>query len=107
MCGKPITPLRRMLEDMALRKFGEKTQADYIRHAEPFAVPQPLAGYGTANDLRRFQVHLSETGCLGRASPAAAAARRVRVAGAWARAEMLAVCVAFPAPAAERSEIER
>jgi hypothetical protein len=32
---KPISPLRqRMLEDMAVRQFGQKTQADYIRHVE-------------------------------------------------------------------------
>ena len=38
MRDKPVTPLRRrMLEDMALRKFGEKTQADYIRHVGSFA----------------------------------------------------------------------
>jgi hypothetical protein len=29
----PISPLRRrMIEDMTIRGFGEKTQSDYIRH---------------------------------------------------------------------------
>ena len=38
MSEKPISDLRRrMLEDMAVRKFGEKTRHDYIRHVEAFA----------------------------------------------------------------------
>ena len=38
MSEKPISDLRRrMLEDMAVRKFGEKTKHDYIRHIEAFA----------------------------------------------------------------------
>src|ERR1700730_9814982 len=33
-----VSPLRRrMIEDMCVRKFGEKTQHDYIRHIETFA----------------------------------------------------------------------
>ena len=37
MSEKPISPLRRrMIEDMSVRKFGEKTQHDYIRHIESF-----------------------------------------------------------------------
>ena len=32
---KPISPLRRrMIEDMTVRGFGEKTQSDYIRHVK-------------------------------------------------------------------------
>ena len=48
MSEKPISDLRRrMLEDMAVRKFGEKTQHDYIRHVEAFAsLPRPLARHG-------------------------------------------------------------
>ena len=39
MNQKPISDLRRrMLEDMAVRRLGEKTQHDYIKHAETFAV---------------------------------------------------------------------
>jgi hypothetical protein len=38
MSETPISPLRqRMLEDMAVRKFGEKTRRDYIRHVDAFA----------------------------------------------------------------------
>jgi hypothetical protein len=37
MSEKPISPLRqRMIEDMSLRNFGEKTRNDYIRHVKTF-----------------------------------------------------------------------
>ncbi len=78
MRDKPVTPLRRrMIEDMALRKFGEKTQADYIRHVERFArFLGRSPDTATANDLRRFQVHLSETGVPWPSFNSAAAALR-------------------------------
>jgi len=78
MRDKPVTPLRRrMLEDMALRKFGEKTQTDYIRHVECFASFLGRSpDTATAEDLRRFQVHLSETGVPWPSFNSAAAALR-------------------------------
>jgi integrase/recombinase XerD len=37
MSQKPTSDLRRrMLEDMAVRRFSEKTKHDYIRHIEAF-----------------------------------------------------------------------
>ena len=37
MSKEPISPLRqRMIEDMSLRNFGEKTRHDYIRHVRTF-----------------------------------------------------------------------
>jgi site-specific recombinase XerD len=49
--------------EAAVRKFGEKTRHDYIRHVEAFARflghPPDTA---TAEDVRRFQVHLTESG---------------------------------------------
>ncbi len=57
MSDQPISDLRRrMLQDMAVRQFGEKTQHDYIRHVEAFAKflgrsPETV----TVDDLRRFQ----------------------------------------------------
>jgi hypothetical protein len=46
MSETPISPLRaRMIEDMSVRKFGDKTQNDYIRHVKTFStllVPSPL-----------------------------------------------------------------
>jgi len=64
MSEKPISDLRRrMLEDMAVRKFGEKTKDDYIRHIESFAKFLGRSpDTATAEDVRRFQVHLTESG---------------------------------------------
>jgi integrase/recombinase XerD len=37
MSQAPISPLRRrMIEDMTIRGFGEKTQSDYIREVKKF-----------------------------------------------------------------------
>ena len=64
MKDKPISDLRRrMLEDMAVRRLGEKTRHDYIKHIETFTRflgRSPDAA--TAEDLRRFQVHELEQG---------------------------------------------
>src|SRR5688572_33014467 len=76
MSERPISPLRqRMLEDMAVRKFGDKTRHDYIRHVEAFASFLGRSpDTATADDVRRFQVHLTESGAqppklkIGRAS---------------------------------------
>ena len=64
MSEKPISDLRRrMLEDMAVRKFGEKTKDDYIRHIESFAKFLGRSpDTATADDVCRFQVHLTESG---------------------------------------------
>jgi integrase/recombinase XerD len=64
MSQKPTSELRRrMLEDMAVRKFCETTCRNYIRRIAEFAKflsRSPDAA--TADDVRRFQVHMSETG---------------------------------------------
>ena len=64
MSETPISPLRaRMIEDMSVRKFGEKTQNDYIRHVKTFSTflgRSPATA--TGEDLRRYQVHQSQTG---------------------------------------------
>src|SRR6202171_4038092 len=59
-----VSPLRRrMIEDMSVRKFGEKTQHDYIRHVEQFAKFLGRSpDTATGEDLRRYQVHQTETG---------------------------------------------
>src|SRR5262245_60638200 len=59
-----ISPLRqRMLEDMSVRQFGTKTKSDYIRHVEMFtAFLGRSPATATAEDLRRYQVHLTATG---------------------------------------------
>jgi integrase/recombinase XerD len=64
MTNKTISPLRQhMIEDMTVRSFTAKTQSDYIRSVRnlaPFLVRSPDTA--TAEDLRRFQLHLTETG---------------------------------------------
>jgi integrase/recombinase XerD len=59
-----ISPLRRrMLEDMAVRRLGEKAQSNYIRQIETFTLFLGRSpDTGTAEDVRRFQIHLTETG---------------------------------------------
>ena len=59
-----VSPLRRrMIEDMCVRKFGEKTQHDYIRHVEQFAKFLGRSpDTATGEDLRRYQVHQTESG---------------------------------------------
>jgi hypothetical protein len=38
MSETPISPLRaRMIEDKSVRKFGDNTQNDYIRHVKTYA----------------------------------------------------------------------
>jgi len=57
-----ITPLRlRMIEDMSLRHFGEKTQNDYIRAVKNLANFLKRSPDTASNeDLRLFQLHLAE-----------------------------------------------
>jgi len=64
MSEKPISPLRqRMLEDMSVRRFAPDTQREYI-----LAVKRLAAFLGrtpdtaTAEELRAFQLHLTQTG---------------------------------------------
>lgn len=64
MTDKTISPLRqRMIEDMMVRSFDPRTQSHYIR-----AVKKLTAFLGhspdtaDAEDLRRFQFHLRQTG---------------------------------------------
>jgi len=59
-----ITPLRqRMLEDMHLRKLEPKTQTSYVRAVRKLAVfLKRSPDTATAEDLRRFQLHLVDQG---------------------------------------------
>ena len=61
---RPISPLRqRMIEDMCLRKLSEKTQSGYIRWVKHFAAFLGRSpDTATAEDLRCYQLHLSESG---------------------------------------------
>jgi len=64
MTDKPISDLRRrMLEDMAVRRLGEKTQHDYIKHVQTFTrFLGRSPDTATAEDLRRFQIQELEHG---------------------------------------------
>jgi site-specific recombinase XerD len=63
MSDECISPLRRrLIEDMSLRHFGEKTQQDYIRAVKNFTIFLGRSpDTATAEDLRRFQLHLTES----------------------------------------------
>jgi hypothetical protein len=59
MAERPISDLRRrMLADMTIRSFSDKTKRDYIRHVEMLSAflgrPPDTA---IADDLRRFLLH--------------------------------------------------
>ncbi len=64
MSDKPISPLRRrMIEDMTVRNFVEKTRNDYIRHVRTFTTFLGRAPDKAApEDLRLFQLHQRQTG---------------------------------------------
>ena len=61
---RPVSALRaRMIEDMRVRGFTEKTRSDYVRNVRAFAAfigRSPDAA--TAEDLRRFQLHQTQIG---------------------------------------------
>jgi integrase/recombinase XerD len=64
MSDKPISDLRRrMIADMTVRSFGDKTQHDYIRHIETFAgFLGRSPDTATGDDIRRFQLAQVEQG---------------------------------------------
>ncbi len=61
---RAISPLRqRMIEDMTLRKLAEKTQSGYLRWVKHFAgFLGRSPDTAMAEDLRRYQLHLSKSG---------------------------------------------
>jgi hypothetical protein len=81
MSQAPISPLRRrMIEDMTVRGFGEKTQSDYIRHVRNFTLFLGRSpDHAQPEDLRLFQVHQRERGV------------RPRIEGGTVRPSALAV----------------
>lgn len=59
-----ISPLRqRMIDDMRMRKFGEKTQLDYVRAVRNFAkYLKRSPDTARVEDLRNYQLHLVDHG---------------------------------------------
>src|SRR4051812_5835639 len=64
MTEMALSPLRRrMIEDMTVRNFVEKTRNDYIRHVKNLAAFLGRSpDTATAEDLRLYQLHLTEAG---------------------------------------------
>lgn len=64
MTDEPISPLRqRMIEDMSVRSFDARTQSGYIRAVKKLAAFLGRSpDEASAEDLRRFQIHLRQTG---------------------------------------------
>ena len=61
MSDKPISPLRRrMIEDMTVRNFVEKTRNDYIRHVRTFTIA-PLALAGIRNPTQEQTYRLQHS----------------------------------------------
>jgi len=61
---RPISPMRaRMIEDMTMRGFKEDTRRDYVRHVRAFAAFIGRSpDTATAEDLRLFQLHQTQSG---------------------------------------------
>src|SRR5262250_311063 len=61
---RPVSALRaRMIEDMKVRGFTEKTRHDYVRKVRAFAAfINRSPDTATAEDLRRFQLHQTQSG---------------------------------------------
>jgi integrase/recombinase XerD len=61
---RPVGALRaRMIEDMTLRGFTEATRSNYIREVRAFAAfIRRAPDTATAEDLRRFQLHQTQSG---------------------------------------------
>src|SRR5213080_1032482 len=61
---RPVSALRaRMIEDMRVHGFSEKTRNDYIRNVRAFAAFIGRSpDTATAEDLRRFQLHQTQSG---------------------------------------------
>jgi integrase/recombinase XerD len=64
MTEQAISPLRRrMIEDMAIRKFAQKTQHDYVRRVKEFAsYLKRSPDTAKPEDVRGFQLHLTSSG---------------------------------------------
>jgi site-specific recombinase XerD len=64
MTDQAISPLRRrMIEDMAIRRLGSKTQHDYVQRVKDFAAFLGRSpDTASKEDVRRYQLHLASSG---------------------------------------------
>ncbi len=89
---RAISPLRqRMIEDMRLRKLSEKTQSGYIGWVKDFTrFLGRSPDTATAEDRRRYQLHLCESGVSRISLNAAITALRFFCAVTLGRGELMA-----------------
>src|SRR5260370_7470370 len=61
---RPVSPLRaRMIEDMTVHGFNERTRGHYVRHVRAFAAFIGRSpDTATAEDMRLFQLHQTRSG---------------------------------------------
>ena len=78
MTDKAISPLRRrLIEDMAIRRLGPKTQHHYIRHVKRFAdFLGQSADKAVAEDVHRYQLASTRLGCGALTGPVASRFRQ-------------------------------
>ena len=64
MTEQAVSPLRRrMIEDMMIRKFAQKTQHDYVQRVKDFAkFLGRFPDTAKTEDVRGFQLHLTSSG---------------------------------------------
>ena len=64
MTEQAVSPLRRrMIEDMTIRKFAQKTQHDYVQRVKDFAkFLRRSPDTAKPEDVRAFQLHLTSSG---------------------------------------------
>jgi site-specific recombinase XerD len=91
MTEETVSPLRRrMIEDMTIRRFSDKTQADYIRHVKTFAdFLGTSPARASAEDLRRWHLHLTASGASVSSINAAVSALRFFYKVTLGRREMI------------------
>jgi integrase/recombinase XerD len=97
---RPISPLRqRMIEDMRLRKLAPKTQSSYIRWVRAFAgFLGRSPDTATAEDLRTYQLRLSDSGVSRVSLNAAITALRFFFEVTLGRGELMAKMSHVPVP---------
>jgi integrase/recombinase XerD len=97
---RAVSPLRqRMIDDMRMRKMAEKTQTHYLRWVQRFAVflgRSPATA--TVEDLRRYQLHLVDSGTSPGSLNAAISALKFFFGVTLDRGELMAKMQPVPLP---------
>jgi integrase/recombinase XerD len=85
---------RRMIEDMTIRKLAPKTHSSYIRAIKNFTVFLGRSpDWASAEDLRRYQLHLASSGVAPPSQNATVTALRFFFAVTLGRSELTARAV--------------